>query len=509
MNRTTLAGVILVGWMVSMGWLFARQAGGPSGTALGDAVRAVEPGAMFYTVTLGDVPVGFASNIVDTVPEGLMVEDRLTLEVPALGTTQRVEVRTVAQLTNSLRLRTFEATMRADAGRFAATGEVSGDSLLTIVLHSGDRRQDIEVRLDEPIVLPAYMPLRIAFGGQLEVGATYSLKSFDPLQLQSRDVAVRVVDQSTLLVPDSAAFDSTAMEWVTARFDTVPAWKIEQTTNGVAVEAWIDRFGRVVSASSAMGITIQRTAFELAFLNFQNRDRDASIADAMALDIIQQTAIASNMTLGPERETLRVVLSGITPEGFDLDGGRQTLAGDTLIVHREDPDTLNPGYRIPASGPDLNPYFTPEPLIQSDHPFIQAQARQIVGTQRRPARAARLLVDWVYTELEKEMTVTIPSALEVLETKRGDCNEHAILFVSLARAVGLPARTAAGLVYVDGSFYYHAWAEVFLGGWVAVDPTFGQFPADASHLRFTIGGLARQVELIRLIGRLSLEVVGT
>ena len=39
-----------------------------------------------------------------------------------------------------------------------------------------------------------------------------------------------------------------------------------------------------------------------------------------------------------------------------------------------------------------------------------------------------------------------------------------------------------------------------------MDPTFGQAPADASHLRFLIGDLARQVELIRLIGRLRLEV---
>jgi hypothetical protein len=40
-----------------------------------------------------------------------------------------------------------------------------------------------------------------------------------------------------------------------------------------------------------------------------------------------------------------------------------------------------------------------------------------------------------------------------------------------------------------------------------VDPTFGQFPADASHLRFVVGGLARQVELVRLIGQLRLTVV--
>ncbi len=105
--------------------------------------------------------------------------------------------------------------------------------------------------------------------------------------------------------------------------------------------------------------------------------------------------------------------------------------------------------------------------------------------------------------------MSVPSALEVLETRRGDCNEHTVLYVALARAVGIPARTAAGLVYVDGAFYYHAWPEVFLDGWVAVDPTFGQFPADAAHLRFTIGGLAQQAELIRLIGQLTLDVVET
>ena len=115
----------------------------------------------------------------------------------------------------------------------------------------------------------------------------------------------------------------------------------------------------------------------------------------------------------------------------------------------------------------------------------------------------------MYNQIEKQVTITVPSAVEVLDTRRGDCNEHTILFVALARAVGLPARTAAGLVYANGNFYYHAWPEVYLGEWVAVDPTFGQFPADASHLRFTIGGLARQMELIRLIGRVSLDVIDT
>jgi transglutaminase-like putative cysteine protease len=97
--------------------------------------------------------------------------------------------------------------------------------------------------------------------------------------------------------------------------------------------------------------------------------------------------------------------------------------------------------------------------------------------------------------------------VKVLAERAGDCNEFTTLFVALARASGLPARTVSGLIYLGGRFYYHAWPEVYLNDWVAVDPTFDQFPADAAHLRIAVGGLARQVELIPRIGRLKLEVL--
>jgi len=177
------------------------------------------------------------------------------------------------------------------------------------------------------------------------------------------------------------------------------------------------------------------------------------------------------------------------------------------VVRRETPEALIPRYTLPAKDSALAAYLAPEPLIQSDNPRIRAQARAILAREQDPARAAQRLLGWVAGHVERRVTVSVPSAVQVLEQRRGDCNESTVLYVALARAVGLPARAAAGLVYLDGRFYYHAWPEVYLGGWVAVDPTFGQFPADATHLRFTIGGLARQVELIRLIGRLKLEVL--
>jgi transglutaminase-like putative cysteine protease len=109
--------------------------------------------------------------------------------------------------------------------------------------------------------------------------------------------------------------------------------------------------------------------------------------------------------------------------------------------------------------------------------------------------------------VKKQITLGVPDALQVLASHRGDCNEHTQLYVAIARAAGIPARAAAGLAYLDGKFYYHAWPEVYLGTWVAVDPTFDQFPADAAHLRFVNGGLGEQAALLRLMGRLKIDLL--
>ncbi|MGH7718000.1 MAG: transglutaminase-like domain-containing protein, partial [Gemmatimonadaceae bacterium] len=140
-------------------------------------------------------------------------------------------------------------------------------------------------------------------------------------------------------------------------------------------------------------------------------------------------------------------------------------------------------------------------------PQIVALARRLSGGETDPAVVAERITRWVHDSLEKRVTFTIPSAAQVLRARRGDCNEHTQLFVALARAAGIPARGVAGLTYVGGKFYYHAWPEVYLGDWVAVDPTFGQFPADAAHLRFVVGGYTRQAELLRLIGTLDIDVL--
>jgi hypothetical protein len=505
-RRTVAAGVLLL-WVGALGWLARREFWRSEGSVLAEATLSLPPGATYYALSLGGQQIGFASNTVDTLADTIRVDDVMVLEVPALGEIHRTDARTEAWLTRQLELRGFNALLRGDLGEFAARGTVHGDSLLTVELESGGSHQTVRVPLERPIVLPGLLPLHVTFGGRVQVGGRFKMRTFDPLLLRERDVELQVTGDSTFIVPDSASFDSTSQRWLPARWDTVHAFRINQEMGGISVDAWIDDLGRIVRASSPMGFTMERSAFEIAHENFRRRDPATTLA-ASSGDVIRQTAVESNVRLRTASLTeLRVRLQGVDLRGFDLAGGRQTLRGDTLVVTTEREELLTPEYRLPAIGPEFAAFTTPEPLIQSRDPRILAQARQIVGRTRDPRRVAEQMNRWVYENLEKAITVSVPSAVQVLEARRGDCNEHTVLYVALARALGLPARTAAGLVYLDGRFYYHAWPEVYLNGWVAVDPTFGQFPADASHLRFTVGGLARQVELIRLIGRLELDVV--
>ena len=83
----------------------------------------------------------------------------------------------------------------------------------------------------------------------------------------------------------------------------------------------------------------------------------------------------------------------------------------------------------------------------------------------------------------------------------------AVLLAALCRSAGIPARVAAGLVYLRGRFYYHAWNELYLNEWVAVDATLGQFPADVTHIKFIEGDMEDQVKVLNLIGKLKIEVV--
>ena len=513
MSRRTWAIAILFAWGAALGWLVKRQYFRTTGERLTEAALSVPPGTQFYRLDLGGQQVGFASTTLDTLGPKLRVTDVLIVDLPVLGALHQTRARSRALVNRALRLETLDVEFQGDDGRFEAHGEVHGDSILELTLSSPGGRQTNQVRLEHPIVLPSLVPLRLAFGGRLKPGRTVRVPVFDPIEMVERDVSVTIAAETTLVVADSAVFDSTVMAWTPAHFDTVRAFKIEQRSAGLATAAWIDAEGRVVRATGPVGLTLERSAYEIAYQNFRHRDTSHPVAASRAPgpeDIIAATAIAARAPLGAARRTggeFRVRLTGVALGGLALDGDGQTLSGDTLTVHRPTAADLRAKYELPARDSALAPWLLPEPLIESADPRIRTQARKIVGDERDPARAALGLSRWVAAYVRKEQTVGLPSAVRVFELRRGDCNEFTTLYVALARAAGLPARPAAGLVRLGDHFYYHAWPEVYLGTWVPLDPTLDQFPADPTHLRFVTGGLARQVALLRVTGRLKIEVL--
>jgi len=148
--------------------------------------------------------------------------------------------------------------------------------------------------------------------------------------------------------------------------------------------------------------------------------------------------------------------------------------------------------------------------IQADHERILRRARRIVGSRNEPVEQARRICRWVHRHVKSAAFSNYKTALDVLIHLEGDCTEHALLFVALCRASGLPAREVSGLVYSgpgERVFGMHRWAEVYVGEWVDVDPALGQLPADATHIVLETEG-DRWFDLLAAFGDIRLEVLG-
>jgi len=516
-RRAVMGVLVLVTWVAVAGWHVRREYFAPALTRLAEATLTLDPGTHFYAIRMAGRTIGTSSSRLDTIPEGFRLDDLTQLDLVAMGAAGQAVVRTSATLSTTLRLLTFDFALQSAAGSFEAAGSVEGDSLLTVRIQSaGAPPEEVRFRVAEAPLVSGVLPIRLAKGGELRVGRTVRFAVFDPSTVSNRVVEVEILERGTVMIADSSRLDPATGRWEMARERPVEGWRIVERYGGVQVESWIDDDGRILGSTSPMGFALERTEFELARQARDDTREAAALAGGpgdRSADLVFSTAIASNVALdavgGYDR--LRFRLSGVALDGFDLDGGRQALERDVLTVNREDWSRLTPGYSLPYPRMDLREALEPEPLVQSGDPRIRAAAEAMVRRGGRlpndPKVVAERLTEGVHGLLRKEVVFALPSALSVLESRRGDCTEHTVLYVALARSLGLPARTAVGLVYLEGSFFYHAWPEVWLGEWVAVDPTFGDVPAGAAHLRFVTGTLAQQVEIARLIGTLGIEVL--
>lgn len=174
-------------------------------------------------------------------------------------------------------------------------------------------------------------------------------------------------------------------------------------------------------------------------------------------------------------------------------GTYQDVAADpkgvrlTLKAQRVPEEAAALALPVPTDDPAVRRYLAPTPAAQSDHAEIVAEARRLAEGEGGALGAVRRIVGWVWANVEKVGGARgTATALEVLQSKRGDCSEHAVLVVALCRAAGIPARAVGGIEYLSSKDKavagFHAWSEVWLGRWVPVDATIPEVGTSARYV---------------------------
>ena len=477
--------VVFCAWVPTMVLLVQRSCVAAASTSLASDFARYGTSAEWRGVYYRNEKIGFT--VSQTIPkgDGFQLQEDGRLQMSLLGARNVVAIRTRADVDKDFAVRSFDFSLDPGTGGTTVRGTINGRRLhLTVSTASGTHDEDRDLA-DTP-VLALNLARRLADAG-LTPGARYTWTIFDPATLGNSPITVEVGPR----------------ELVTVNRRRLPAFRVDANYAGLKTTSWITDTGDVVLEKSPMGFqTVRETQAEAQLMAVPFNIRN---------DLLSASAIvpSGGLQINEPRDVrrLKLRLSGAEIDRAAMGGVGQSVDGD--VVEIRDARSLQPG----NADPGVSQYLLAEALVESTAPEIVAEAqnavRNIAGDRARAERLTR----HVNAILEKKPTVSIPSAREVLRTRVGDCNEHTVLFVAMARAIGIPARIAVGLVSVHGAFYYHAWPEVYLsdgqtrGMWLPVDPTLNEFPADATHLRLARGGLDQQAQILPLIGRLRIEIL--
>ena len=484
--------LVLVAWIAVMAVLVNRSYVQASPANLATDLARYGSTAVWRGVYYRGEKIGFTVSQTTRTDEGFELQEDGRLQMLLLGQDTAATIRTTARVDTSFMLRSFDFSLDPGTGPITVKGTLDrpaqpgGSYRLTLAIGSGGGTRTETRELPEAPVLSLNLSRLLANGG-LVPGTSLKRTVLDPATLQSAVMTVTVGDRGVVRANDTV----------------MPAFRVETEFRGLKTTSWVTDTGEVVREESPLGLMTIRESPE--------RARGLAVPGRVQADLLQLAAIVPTMKgrIDEPRDVrrLKLRLDGVDLPVGELDGAGQSA--DANVIEIVDPQSLQPGPR----DADAERYLAAEPLIESDAPEIRAEAEQAIRGASDDRTRAERLTRYVNGLLDKKPTVSLPSAREVLRTKVGDCNEHTALFVAMARSIGMPARIAVGLVFMHGAFYYHAWPEVYVaeksgqGFWLPVDPTLNQFPADATHVRLTRGGLDKQAVVLPLIGRLKMTVL--
>jgi hypothetical protein len=418
------------------------------------------------------------------------ISSEAVLRLKMMGIKRESLFKEVAYVTPDLRLLRLIGEQKLD-GQTRRVEAAAVDGGIKVETETEGRREERYIPVEGPIYPSLAQYLYPPLKG-MDIGRHYRYHVFSPQSLSAMEVNQRV-----LAFEESDLFDG-------------PAFKIKTEASGINPTVWINTRGEMVFEKVGALIAAKEDEHSAKRFIYQSslskKDILLDYSMVKADRVIPNPRAVRELSLqlkGLDEPTL--VISDERQRAHIKKEGGSSVA--EFIVSLENRGKEAP-LMLPLSKREYVRYLQPSLQIESGNTEIIQRAKEILDGERNSLLAVTKLVHWVSDNIEDALVDSF-SALDALHTKKGECQAHAYLYTALCRAAGIPTRVVSGLVYMEKmGFLYHAWAESFIGYWVAVDPTFDQIPADATHIKLAEGESFRDLSpLVNVIGRLQATIV--
>lgn len=439
-------------------------------------------GERWFSVNVGGERVGFAHLTISETPDGYRIDSDGSVKMRVMTVSREATTRESYLVGRNLAIRSFSAESRVDGKPVVARGEVTSKGIKVTIESDGKKERTLKSKgaVYPPPVLNFYPLLQ-----GTPVGKTVRLAMLDAESVKITQVKVEVVGLEPLS-PDTPS--------VHLRNNLYPI---------VDNDIWVDLKGNTLRESVRDDLVL--TVAEDPKLAKSALVEAALSKNELALEF-SLIRVVPPLERPAQLKKLSVEFSGI-PVNFPL------LQGKSQQAVRVSEGTVrytmpNLAYQAAAGEQPTEADLAPSPRIPADDPQIQALKVEIAGAEKDPAQVARLVTQWVAKEIKPAVTGN-QSPLEALQARSGNSQSRARLYAALARSAGIPTRLVSGLVYAPQGFLYHSWAESYLnGGWVSVDPNYGELPANLTHIKLVQGDTDEELApLAEVIGRIKAKVV--
>jgi transglutaminase-like putative cysteine protease len=133
---------------------------------------------------------------------------------------------------------------------------------------------------------------------------------------------------------------------------------------------------------------------------------------------------------------------------------------------------------------------------------IKKLSKEIVGDEKNPYLISKKIFSWISTNIPwagaREYS-TIENISDYCLTRgHGDCGIKTLLFMTLCRYNGIPAKWQSGWMLHPGEVNLHDWSEIYLEGygWVPVDQSFGLVDSELEDEKYFFLGSIDPYHLI-------------